>query len=82
MSVLEIVQPAPIPCKLRKPTKPAYLRKVNELEHLTREIMKVEKLSRFHAERKAIELMLPLREFMFDWDYDAGRAGNPEGLPF
>ncbi len=54
----------------------------DELAQLALEIQRSEKLSRFEAEREAVQLMHALEDYRDDWDRLAYVKGNRAGLPF
>ncbi len=54
----------------------------DEVAALRMELERTEKLSRYDAEREAVQMLAELREYADDWDALVYKAGNPIGLPF
>ncbi len=54
----------------------------DEVAALRMELERTERLSRFDAEREAIQMIRELREYADDWDAWAFKQGSPAGLPF
>ncbi len=54
----------------------------DEVAALRMELERCEKLSRFDAEREAVQMIRELREYADDWDALVYKAGNSAGLPF